>query len=113
MNGEKQIITIKLDYLQGPIWISDMETGEPLTGINLIDDDVILCDLNHKVAQLYNSYYEFDSHNQACWFNAEKEAAERRVMLDLISQLLARLEEVNDGSFEVRDYVSSQLNVTK
>ena len=109
MSHEKQIITIKLDYLQGPIWISDVETGEPLTGIALIDNDAILRDLNYQAAQLYNSYYEFDSHNLACWFNAEKENAEKEVMLSLIDQIIARLEEINDGSFVVEDFLSAQL----
>lgn len=33
MKTEKQVIKIRLDYLQGPIWMSDIDTGEPLTGI--------------------------------------------------------------------------------
>jgi cytochrome bd-type quinol oxidase subunit 1 len=35
----KQTIKIQLDYLQGQIWISDVETGQPLTGISIIDND--------------------------------------------------------------------------
>lgn len=26
-------IKLQLDYLQGPIWISDFETGTPITGV--------------------------------------------------------------------------------
>ena len=28
----KEIVKIKLDFNQGPIWISDAETGQPITG---------------------------------------------------------------------------------
>ncbi len=37
MNKEKVII--QLDYLQGPIWRSNQETGEQYTRIDLIDND--------------------------------------------------------------------------
>lgn len=32
-------VRLMLDYLQGPVWISDAETGEPMTGIDIIDND--------------------------------------------------------------------------
>ena len=35
----KEIIKIRLDYLEGPIWMSDVETGQPITGIDIIDND--------------------------------------------------------------------------
>ena len=40
---------LQLDYLQGPIWISDIETGEPFTGIELIDADTQVWELNKKI----------------------------------------------------------------
>ena len=65
-------IRIMLDYLQGPIWTSDPETGKPETGIDVIDSDQELQRLNHEIQDLYGSYYEFDSHGQACWFDEER-----------------------------------------
>lgn len=59
-------VKIMLDYLQGAIWISDVETGKPLTGIALVDNDEELRRLNYEISYLYSSYYEFDSHGQAC-----------------------------------------------
>ena len=35
----KEIVRIQLDFLQGPIWISDVETSQPMTGIDVIDND--------------------------------------------------------------------------
>lgn len=103
------VIKIMLEFLQGPVWFSDVETGEPTTGIDVIDSDSIVKELNFKCAELYNSYYEFDSHDQACWFNHEKEKADKEIMLDLITRLIARLNEINDGSFVVEDLETERL----
>ena len=109
MKTEKQVIKIQLDYLQGPIWMSDIETGEPLTGIEVIDNDPVLREPNRRVGQMFSSYYEFDTHNVPCWFDYEKEKAEKEIMLDLIAQIVARLNEINDGSFVVEDLESERL----
>ena len=50
---------------------------------------------------MFSSYYEFDSHGQACWFNSEQEKADKEIMLDLITHLISRLNEINDGSFVI------------
>lgn len=109
MNNELQTVKIMLEFLQGPIWFSDVETGEPITGISVIDTDPIVKDLNYRCAELFNSYYEFDSHNEACWFNSEKQKADKEIMLELITQLISRLNEINDGSFVIEDLESARL----
>ena len=45
----KEIIKIRLDYLQGPIWISDVETGQPITGVDVVDNDEIIRQLNYEI----------------------------------------------------------------
>lgn len=109
MKTEKQVIRIQLDFLQGPIWMSDIETGEPLTGIELIDNDLELREPNRRAGQMFSYYYEFDTHDVPCWFNHEKEKAEKEIMLDLITQIVDRLNEINDGSFVVEDLESERL----
>ena len=109
MKSELQTIKIMLEYLQGPIWFSDSETGEPITGIGVVDNDPIVKECNYKCSELYNSYYEFDSHDQACWFNFEQEKADKYIMLDLISRLRARLNELNDGSYVIEDLETERL----
>ena len=109
MNNELQTIRILLEYLQCPIWFSDVETGEPVTGIAVIDSDPVVKDLNYKCAELFNSYYEFDSHDQACWFNSEKQKADKEIMLDWITRLISRLNETNDGSFVIEDLETERL----
>ena len=105
----KEIVRIKLDFLQGPIWISDVETGQPMTGIDIIDNDEKLRKINYEISTLYSSYYEFDSHEQACWFNEEQEKKDKSKMLSLLKQLNDRLNELNDGSFIVEDYETERL----
>ena len=109
MIKQPENIKILLDYLQGPIWFTDAETGEPITGIELIDTDPLIKELNLKCSELYNSYFEFDSHEQACWFNQEKEKFDKELMLDLISKLVSRLNEINDGSYVIEDLETERL----
>ena len=105
----KEIVKIQLDFLQGPIWISDVETGQPMTGIDIIDNDEKLRKINYEISNLYSSYYEFDSHDQACWFNEEQEKKDKEKMISLLKQLIDRLNELNDGSFLVEDYETERL----
>lgn len=98
-----KVIKIMLDYLQGPIWTSDPKTGKPETGIEVVDNDETLRQINYEIQNLYDSYYEFDSHGEACWFNETQEKSDRDKMLGLLSKLNSRLAEINDGSFVVDD----------
>lgn len=69
MMNQKEKVKLMFDYLQGPIWTSDVETGEPLAGIDIIDDDKIPSVLNLRRSELYSECYEFDIDNQPCTFN--------------------------------------------
>ncbi len=44
--------------------------------------------LNREIGELYDSYYEFDSHDQACWFNEEQEKTDKSLMLELTAPRL-------------------------
>lgn len=96
-------VRIELDCFQGPIWMSNPNTGEPKTGIPLIDKDPALKEISYEIQDMFFGYYEFDSHDQPCWFNEEKEKADKQKMLELLGKLNARLAEINDGSFTVED----------
>ena len=102
--------TIKIfnDFLHSPIWTYD-EDGIPTDDPPLIANDSILQDLCKQAEEMYFCYFEFDSHDVACWFDHEKEKAEKDQMLDIINKILARLNEINDGSFIVEEYVSKRL----
>ena len=66
-------------------------------------------ELNQSARKLFDSYYEFDSHGEPCWFNHEKEKAEKNIMLKLISGIKERLAEINDGNFVVEDLETERL----
>lgn len=102
-------IKIQLGFLQGPIWTSDPETGRPETGIEVVDNDEQLRAINYEIQDLFDSYYEFDSHGQPFWFNERRERADKETMLSMIGKLIARLEEINDGSFDIEDLETPRL----
>lgn len=107
----KKVLKLSIDFLEGPIWHDyfDREKKKLVTRIDVVDNDEIAQRLDKEIQDMYASYYEFDSHDQACWFNSEKEIEEAPKMLELINKLKARLEEINDGSYEVQDCISWQL----
>lgn len=72
MMNQKEKVKLMFDNLQGPIWTSDVETGEPLAGIDIIDDDKIPSVLNLRRSELYSECYEFDIDNQPCTFSTDK-----------------------------------------
>lgn len=92
-----------LDFLQGPIWTSDPETGKPQTGIPMIDNDSVIQSISHDIQEMYFGYFHFDTDDEACWFDENQERKDKRKMLAMLKQLNNRLNEINDGSFTVED----------
>ncbi len=98
-------LKLMLDFGEGPIWTEyfDEEKGRLLTGIEKVDNDKELWDINETIQELFTSYYHFDYNDQACFFDEEQEKKDKYKMLDLLGKLMKRLDEVNDGSFEIDD----------
>lgn len=90
--------------------MSDPQTGEPLTGIDKIDSDTQIRQINSEIQELYFSYYEFDTHGVACRFHYEQEKRDKEKMLLLLAKLNARLAEINDGSFAVEDLETPRIS---
>ena len=65
------IVKLMNEFVHGVLWVCD-EDGIS-TDYDLIDKDEELTKLNEETRKLFDSYYEFDSHDQACWFNEELE----------------------------------------
>lgn len=101
--------TVKImnEFMHGAIWV--YENGIP-SYYELIDNDPILCKLNKETEVLYNSYYEFNSHDLPCYFNEELERKNKNKMQALINQIMNRLKEIDDGSFQIEDYETIHLN---
>lgn len=94
-----------LDFISGPLWkdVFDTQKKELITGIDVVDNDEYLQSLNEEIQNLYSSYYKINYKDQPVFFDKEEEKKEKYKMLDLLNKLNARLEEINDGSFEVDD----------
>ena len=105
-----KIIKLDLDYLSGPIWgeIYSVELHKSITGIDVIDNDTILQELNNQIQDLYLTYYEFGNNTQTCLFNKNRQKQDKEKMLLLLSKLKTRLNEINDGSFEVEDLITPE-----
>lgn len=104
-------VKIQLDYLSGPICKNffDPKTKTNCTDVKVIDEDRILAGIDREIRDMYASYYEFNTHGVACWFNQEKEKQGKEKMLALLAKLNARLGEINDGSFTVEDLETPRL----
>lgn len=101
-------IRLMNEFLHGPIWVLNSD-GISVWKCPLIEQDAELNELNQTARQLFDSYYEFDSRGEPCWFNHEKEKAEKKTMLELISRIKKRLDVINDGSFVIEDLESERL----
>lgn len=106
----KKKVILDLDFNQGAIWISDQETGEPITGISIIDSNKEIALLNKKISDLYSSYYELNTKESACVFNNDKFLADKDKMLKMLSDLKILLEKINDGSYEIEDRIIMLYN---
>ena len=102
-------IRIANELYDGPIWTLD-ENGYYVDDLPIIKNDSIIKELRDKISNMWDSYIEFDSHDQACWFNKELFLKNIPVMLDLIKQLKNRLNEINDGSYLIEDIETDILN---
>ncbi len=100
------MFTVRLmnEFLHGPVWVLDEEGISAAEGsLPLVEDDADVRELSREAGSLFDSYYEFDSHGEACWFNEDRQREDSSRMLSLVSRLNARLAEINDGSFTVED----------
>lgn len=99
------MVTIKImnEFLHGPVWTCEEETDIETDALPLVHEDPTVASLNLEIGELFDSYYEFDSHDLPCWFNEEKEKVDKPRMLELLGKLNARIAELNDGSFVVDD----------
>ena len=100
--------TVKLmnEYIHGPLWVYGNEGCE--TDYPLIDSDNILQNLNEEAATLYDSFYDFDVGDEPCVFDDEGYKVAFPKMKELIEKIKQRLNEINDGSFTVKDYITNQ-----
>lgn len=98
-------LVIMLDFVSGPLWkdIYDTKKKELVTGIDVVDNDEYIQNLNDKISNLFSSYYKINYNDEALYFDKEQEKKDKYKMLELLGKLIKRLDELNDGSFEIDD----------
>ncbi len=99
------VVKIMLDFLHGPIWTYGDE-GIVTVDPEVIQKDKLVRQLSNEIEEMHNGYYEFDCNDQACFFDEEAEKRDKYIMLDLLTKLINRLNEINDGSYVIEDYVT-------
>ncbi len=103
-------LKLELDFLIGPI-VKDVFSASKnklVTGVEVIDNDLELNELNEKASALYSSFYEFDE-DEACRFNSTIAKEHLDELKELITKIKNRLNALNDGSFELSDMITDQL----
>ncbi len=96
-------ITLELDFLIGPIVkdVFSVSKNKLVTGVGVIDNSRLINELNDKISSLYSSFYDFDSNDKPCEFNAKAAKEHKEELSILISELLSELNRLNDGTFEI------------
>lgn len=107
---KKRNIEVSIDFLRRPILLSDLNTGKLFTGISAVDNNKLIEKLNKQIGDTYDDYYEFDSHDQGCWFNEEQFKKDRAKLLAWIKELVDELNRVCDGSYVVVDKATEYIS---
>ena len=104
-------IHIGLEFLFGPIQKLHVDSnGNEITGASIIDNDSVTQSLDKEINDLWCSLYTKDENSPSGMSfdkNREKELAPK--LLEMVSQLIDRLNKINDGSFVIHDMVTSYL----
>ena len=103
-------LKLELDFLIGPI-VKDVFSASKnklITGVEVIDNDLELNELNEQASALYSSFYEFDE-DEACSFNSTIAKGHLDELKELITKIKNRLNNLNDGSFELSYMITDQL----
>lgn len=112
---KKKIIRIQQEIFSGPLFYCNergIVTGHAGLDVDppkeddeflVFKKDKELNELAEEIANMFTSYYEFDSHDEGCWFNEEQQKKDKNKMLDLLKRLRKRVDELNDGRFIIED----------
>ncbi|MBU0279126.1 hypothetical protein [Gemella sp. zg-1178] len=103
-------LKIMLDIWAGPIWwcYYDEKTKTYDYGIDIIKNDKEIMKLHQEIQDLFSSYYHLDKDIDDM-FDFEQEKKDKEKMLALFEKLISRLNEINDGSFEIDDRETQRI----
>ncbi len=108
---DKISIYVGLELVFGPILKNNQqEDGTFSSGSKIVDDDLVLKNLDKKINDLWCTLYSKDETNDSGFsFDEVKEKKIAPQLLEMINKLIDRLNEINDGSYEVEDMISEHL----
>lgn len=111
INMEKKILVLSLDFIFGPISKDYQdENGNEITRIKVVDNDELCNNLDKEINDLYSSLWISDEKEPSGYsFDETKEKELAPKLLELINKLINRLNEINDGSYEIDDMITSHL----
>ena len=107
----KELIQIGLEFLFGPIQKFEEDVdGNEITGIKVIDEDRITQELDKEIGEKWCDLWENDpNETSGMRFDEVKEKELASWFLEMLNKLIARLEEINDGSYEIEDMITDHF----
>lgn len=107
----KKTIHIGLEFLFGPIQKLQVdESGNEITGLPLIDSNEEIQLLDKEINEIWCSLYSKDENSpDGLYFDKAREKELAPKLLGMIQTLVAKLEEINDGSFQIDDMITDYL----
>lgn len=108
---DKISIYVGLELVFGPILKDNqLENGSFSSGSKIVDNDLIVKNLDKKINELWCTLYSKDKTNNSGFkFDEVKEKELASQLLEMINKLIDRLNEINDGSYEIEDMITDHL----
>ena len=111
---KKRTITLTFDCYIGPIvGVAVNERGREITKIAIIDDDTETQKIVDEARTLWFSLFknvDFSEENPAGFeFDEKREREVAPELMALTERLIHRLDEINDGSFQIEDWATPKL----
>ena len=108
---DKIAIYVGLELVFGPILKDNqLEDGSFSSGSKIVDNDLIVKNLDKKINELWCTLYSKDkTSNSGFRFDEVKEKELAPQLLEMINKLIDRLNEINDGSYEIEDMITDHL----
>lgn len=108
---KKMIIQIGLEFVFGPLLKDETdENGNDSTGVKCVDVDLELQKLDKEINDLWCLLWSNDPDSPSGMrFDETKEKELAPQLLEMINKLKDRLNEINDGSYEIEDMITDHL----
>jgi len=109
---EKEQLLLSFEFIFGPIQRCEKDkNGNEITGIKVVDSDGEVQKLDKELNSLWDSIWVEDKNESSGFkFDLKRQKEIKNILIDKFSKLLNRLNQINDGSFEIEDRVTKELN---